>query len=102
MPRKMLAGVAGSLDRAKRFGKAHKRPQKPEPVTFTLRASLAPSVTVGPSAHTTTVMAAGVASPLAVLKAGEAAEFRAVSGPDADGKVSWSRVGAPPIPKSVS
>ena len=89
----MLTGVAASNDRAKRFGKSHRKPQKPEPVTFTLRASLAPSVVVGPSAHETTVVAPGVKDPIAVLKAGESATF--VGGPTAPGgtgPVVWGRV----------
>jgi hypothetical protein len=93
---KVLPGVAGAKDRAKRFGKSHTKPQPVLPVTVTLRDVQAPDVVFPGSAHPTTVLAPDGKSVLAELKSGEKASFHADV--DSDGKVgSWSRVGAPVV-----
>jgi hypothetical protein len=110
------AGVARSLARAKKFGKAH-RPTMIDPVTkkrvvrppglvvFTLQDRYAPSVSFSGSAHETKVVLAkpgadGKPVVLATLKAGEKATFVATSAAAADGSVSvsWARQVAAPAP----
>jgi hypothetical protein len=102
------AGVARSLARAKKFGRAH-RPMMTDPVTkkrvvrppgdvtFTLLDSYAPSVKFPGSAHATTVVftgSDGKPQTVATLAAGEKATFTA-SKNEVDGTVSWSRQSAP-------
>jgi len=95
------SGVQRSLERLRKFGKAHARVQKPGEVTVTLRDSLAPELVIVGSPHPTKVADKG-GTVICELKAGEGATFRATvtEGKDADGNPTrdvgaWSRQDAP-------
>jgi hypothetical protein len=101
------AGVARSLARLKKFGRNHvplmRDPktgkmvvEPPQPVTVTLRDSLAPSMVVGPSVHATTVVDAS-GTVLAKLAPGELGTFHGDVSETTDTdkgkttKVTWTR-----------
>ena len=101
--RKVLAGVAASLDRKKRFGRKHVDKTPPGPVVLTLRDMFAlpngGQIGIPGSSHPTTVIAEmpgpdGKPVEVAKLAPGEAAVFTGTPGPTVGGKVTvaWSRV----------
>jgi hypothetical protein len=100
MPSDVLLGIERSKARARTFGREHTKPQKPGPVTLTLGDEQAPSCTVIPSAHPTTVVAPDGAkgTVIAQLAAGEGATFEVTgtktigSGDDVRTVFAWARV----------
>lgn len=94
--RDVLLGVERSKERARTFGREHTKTQKPEPVTLTLRDELAPTLTVIPSPHPTTVVAPDKTE--WKLAAGEGATFEVTStkevgtGDDKHSILVWTRL----------